>query len=131
LSHWKAFACYIKLGAEKFGLAYSGPRRGGGFVLAIAPRRRAPLPSQKPCASELAAILLGRPRPHGSIGMASPSFEAYDRNLRRIYLAEFVDDHLQACVPWQRRVFPNGTRISEKARSEVRNAMRASFAATT
>ena len=55
--------------------------------------------------------------------MSSPNFEAYNNNLRRVYLAAFVDDHLQAKDPWRRRITPTGSLICDKVRQEIRGKL--------
>ncbi len=55
--------------------------------------------------------------------MASATFEQYDSNLRRVYLAEFIDDHMQKNRPWRRRASPNGTLISDAVRLEIRSKL--------
>jgi hypothetical protein len=55
--------------------------------------------------------------------MASVLFEAYNHNLRRVYLAEFIDDHRQSQDPWRRRVSPNGTLVSEAVKAEIRSKL--------
>ena len=55
--------------------------------------------------------------------MASSTFDAYDQNLRRVYLAAFIDDHMQAREPWRRRASPNGTLFSDAVRMEIRSKL--------
>lgn len=52
--------------------------------------------------------------------MASDIFDAYNRNLRRIYLAEFIDDHLQSQFSWRRLIAPNRSLVCEGTREEAR-----------
>lgn len=52
--------------------------------------------------------------------MPSAMFIAYSENLRRIRLAEFVDDHLQSQCSWRRKIRYS---ITESTRSEVRGQL--------
>jgi hypothetical protein len=52
--------------------------------------------------------------------MASEIFDTYSRNLRRIYLAEFIDDHLQSQFSWRRFIAPNRSLVCEDTKAEAR-----------
>lgn len=55
--------------------------------------------------------------------MASAIFDAYDKNLRRVYLAEFVDNCIQTNDIWHRRASPRAALITDAGRAEMRSKL--------